>query len=314
MTLKSIHRFLRSSATYVNRYNWIVLLLILIVHIFLKDRFFISYVLFYATPLPVIVCFSSFCAYSHRKSKKTLIALSILTLALGFFWISSSYSFNKPVEQSGKNIKILFWNTARIKKHPSDTLVKLLNQSSADFIGLVEAGNLTEESISEYRKRLTGYTIKNLPGGMLCMVKGNVQTTTYGKFPNRTRYNLLEVEINKNAYHIMIVDIGSNPFFSKADSFKEIITALPDKEHTIIMGDFNTPYNSVFFQFFKDNYYHAFKEAGTGFAATWCFGIPILQIDHIWVSRDLKPTVLKKNYHLISDHAKLLLKIDVSNN
>ncbi len=109
----------------------------------------------------------------------------------------------------------------------------------------------------------------------------------------------------------MIVDIDSNPLFSRKERFKILIENLNNLKRTIIMGDFNTPYESVFFESYKKQYYHAFQQVGAGFDSTWLFGIPLLQIDHIWTSKDLKPVKFAKDYHLLSDHAKLQVDLEI---
>jgi len=231
---------------------------------------------------------------------------------LCLFWIFSSYRFHENATVSGKTLKFMFWNTARIKTHPSIPLIQYLRHVSADFIGFVESGRLTKQAITVYQTEFPEYKVQQLSGGMLCMTKGTIQTISYCRLPNKSRYNLLEIELDKNIYHVMIVDIGSNPFFSRKECLETIIKSLPDRR-TIIMGDFNTPYDSVFFHAYKTRCYHAFQEVGTGFSATWPYGIPLLQIDHIWTSKDLKPVNFTKDYHLLSDHAKLEVEVEVLN-
>ncbi len=49
---------------------------------------------------------------------------------LGVFWIKTSYKFDKNDSFAGKTIKVVFWNTARIRKHLSESLIKVVGDRS----------------------------------------------------------------------------------------------------------------------------------------------------------------------------------------
>ena len=74
------------------------------------------------------------------------------------------------------------------------------------------------------------------------------------------------------------------------------------KTQTILLGDFNVPFESKFLDSIKNNFNHAFNEKGNGFRETWFWNIPLLSLDHIWVSKDLKVLKTKKIRTFKSDH------------
>ncbi len=74
-------------------------------------------------------------------------------------------------------------------------------------------------------------------------------------------------------------------------------------EAAIILGDFNTPYESVALDRFREKFYHCFTEAGRGLRETWPWPLPALSLDHIWVTRDWKPQLCRKVKRWSSDHA-----------
>ena len=86
---------------------------------------------------------------------------------------------------------------------------------------------------------------------------------------------------------------------------QSVLSEIKTHEKNIILGDFNTPFESLFFENFKKNYQHAFAEKGNGFRETWFWNLPLLSLDHIWVSRDLEILKTEKIATWKSDHSML---------
>ncbi len=168
---------------FLKRYDWIILLGIIFIHLFVKDRILIASTIFYATPLPMLMVFSGVCVYLRRRNKMAVCVLGLLTLLICLFWISSSYKFRKNTVVSGKTLKVIFWNTARIRRHPSASLIRHLRSSKADVIGFVEAGRLTKQAIVDYQIAFPEHSVQQLSGGMWCMVKGTIKSVSYHRLP-----------------------------------------------------------------------------------------------------------------------------------
>ena len=80
---------------------------------------------------------------------------------------------------------------------------------------------------------------------------------------------------------------------------------IKEKQNTIILGDFNLPFESKYFKSIKQNFNHAFNEKGNGFRETWFWNFPLLSLDHIWVSKDLKILKTQKINTFKSDHSMI---------
>ena len=65
------------------------------------------------------------------------------------------------------------------------------------------------------------------------------------------------------------------------------------------------PYESLFLKKIKANYEHFFSKKGNGFRETWFWNLPILSLDHIWVSKDLNIINSKKIRTKNSDHVMI---------
>lgn len=191
----------------------------------------------------------------------------------------------------------MYRNLDRISDHPDKRLLSTLKQNNPDLAGFVEAGKLTPEVIEQYRKLLPEYRVFDLRGGMLLFTKGGIEDMTYFDIGRKSRLNIIRINFNGKIYSVFLVDIWSNPLFWRKNVIKEVYEKSLVYENVIIFGDFNTPFNSVFFDMYRKSYVNVFRAAGTGFAETWPYGIPLLEIDHVWISsKGIAPVSMVKRF------------------
>ena len=88
----------------------------------------------------------------------------------------------------------------------------------------------------------------------------------------------------------------------------ELARETPDLP-TIVMGDFNTPIDSVWFDGARDDFTHAFEQAGRGMLTTWPAPAPLLAIDHIWLSRQFRIDCASIGWSWASDHRPIVTDV-----
>ena len=140
----------------------------------------------------------------------------------------------------------------------------------------------------------------------------------FSKTPIKIYYDSTEaigvrmVHFETKKLHFYAVDISANVKFFRKPVPKDILFNVKTDAETIILGDFNMPYESMYLKNFKKKYQHAFTEKGNGFRETWFWNIPLLSLDHIWVSKDLEILKEDKISTTKSDHSmlKMYLKND----
>ena len=76
-----------------------------------------------------------------------------------------------------------------------------------------------------------------------------------------------------------------------------------------LAGDFNTPHTSIYFAQFRRAFKNVFEETGNGWFPTWSGYIPILALDHIWLSPHLYPVRTEYHRNSHSDHAMIVTQI-----
>lgn len=77
------------------------------------------------------------------------------------------------------------------------------------------------------------------------------------------------------------------------------------------MGDFNTPFQSVWFEPYKKHFTHCFQEAGSGLMESWPAILPLLSLDHIWIGKTMKTISCSLTCHSMSDHKMLIADLCV---
>jgi hypothetical protein len=254
--------------------------------------FYWSSIIFYALPLPILIfliIISIF--FSERKLKRNSILNSILFFG---FWFSQSYKFSsKNVQTDG--IEIVYWNAAH-NYGVRDVIEE--NKSIPDIIVLVECDF---ESFKYIEAQYPDDYFHLSKEGIA--VFSNSPLKIEEEITSEDNSTILKFETLGFSFYA--VDVSPSILNFRKKSLNFIRSQVSKNEKTIVLGDFNTPFESVHFDFFKENFTNAFDEKGSGFRETWFWNVPLLMIDHIWVSKDLDVLKVDKINTLKSDHSML---------
>jgi len=277
---------------------------LLLIHFGFKDHLYVTGILFYAFPLPVLIlAIFPLLALFYNK-KRILFALLGLIGLLSFFWINHQYINYNIIDTNSAN-SILLWNIADQKDYNVDVLKKTLETQHIDALFFVEVLHEDNNFNAQFTKELNNYNIEFLEGNMMVAAKKGITVVDYIEEKNNYKLNHLKIEIEANTFEVVIVDIFAKPWHNKKKAFTKIYEYLEKHNIDIILGDFNTPYESIYFNHFKTNYTSA-RNFQNGFSATWPYPMPLLEIDHIWISKQLNILSTKKEFYSDSDHALLI--------
>ncbi|MGK0184928.1 MAG: endonuclease/exonuclease/phosphatase (EEP) superfamily protein YafD [Verrucomicrobiales bacterium] len=290
-----------------------ILFLALFIRLTVRDSWFITAPIFYAFALPLQATGWAILSGIMLKGKRVGFAIAYISLALtiGIYWFQSSYRIRDLPTSAESDLTVLFWNTA-YADHPNPTLIDLVNEHQPDIVAMVEAGGLTRQNVVTYESELPRYrVVRKLGMAMGCFIRGDFAITDQQRLPNRSGFARIKVPLSSGAVDLLIVDIGPNAFYPRGNRIARILQeATGTGRTTIVAGDFNTPWDSAFFDPWRRQLIHADDHAGTRFRETWRSGLPILAIDHVWVTPDLRPLSTQKIYAPgTSDHACLIVKI-----
>jgi endonuclease/exonuclease/phosphatase family metal-dependent hydrolase len=274
------------------------------VRLTIKDAIPFLAAIYYAAPLPATTLAVVFAGFLWVFLKRPRVAL--LSFAVGFAcaWWTYQHTYVTNLEQSHPSDRcVMFWNVSS-GRLGWDRMVATLKSQSPDVIGLVEIDNSDSEALVRWRESFPGYELTETRGGMLLLSKSKIVSDTYGSLGKGGRYKQVTIETETGVLHVFIVDIDSDPLMPRRELLEKLaeITSALGNQPTLVMGDFNTPGDSLHFDALRRTFDNAFESHGNGYSPTWPIPVPVLQLDHIWINRQIVLSQCKAEWTLNSDH------------
>lgn len=229
------------------------------------------------------------------------IILSGTIIYFGFHYFGA---VNENITTAKKS-HILFWNVSQNKSLTKPFLLEHIRQSKPEIIALVEADDVSGEDMKILRDNFPDYQFKALEGNMLVGVKGIIESVEFQSIAGICNFNYVKATIHQKQMAIMISDVIAVPLLNRKKSLGIIYDFTQKHRVDVLLGDFNTPYESVFFEPFKTEF-QSFHPYSIGMTSTWPIPFPLIEIDHIWLAQDYNPIQLHKFRSSLSRH-KLLL-------
>ena len=274
--------------------------------------------LFYATPWPVLAVLTLvFLRYFWRQP---VAVFSIIFVAhmLGAAWIMEDWH-TPQLSREPADLRVLQWNVARpIRWRPE--IVSQVRNSNADVVAISEpipvsdGGKLIERiraAEKDWRAAFPDYSFELRGEDFLCLIRGEVLNRRLGILFSGSRYALYDVRVKERAMRILQVDIDARPIHPRRKAFAalvEIVGTLSDQP-LILIGDFNTPRESVHLEPLQKNLQHAWLTAGAGCAETWPSFLPVLSLDQIWCGYGLSAVRCQHGVTFRSDHRPVLAEL-----
>ncbi len=205
---------------------------------------------------------------------------------------------------------VTLWNTGRNLSEMPEEWGKLL-KGDVKLAVIIEAGAFTDEEWKRFLKSDPGAEWTRYRGGILVGVRGKTITTSEQGDGSRFRCRKVAVEIGGKRYDVVAVDIPSQPWLKRERFLGEVLKAA-DAKRSLILGDFNTPPEAWGYDAWDKTHRLANGYAGRGFMETWAYGVPLLTLDQLWLSRDLECVELRKFPGLASDHSRMVFRVVAS--
>lgn len=269
--------------------------------------------LFYATPLALIwfgLAASGGLFFLIRK-RGWAIGAALGAVVCWSHWQHASMMAANPAP-SDHALKVVFWNTARLK-FGWNAVAQRIQERSAPLMGFVEAGADDVEAIERWRRDLPDHQAVFFGNGMVLLFEGTILETSQGELGRGSYYGRAVLEWQGEQVTVFLVDIHSNPFVSREEALRRLTDlASGTVGPVLLMGDFNTPSDSVHFEGLRRSFQNAFEAGGSGNLATWPVPFPVLAIDHIWTNRQVAVHSARHEGSLQSDHAAVIAELSFS--
>lgn len=281
-----------------------VAVLALAVRVILRDRTPVVAVLFYATPAPVLAVSFLTAAFMWWRggSRRGAIAHGVVG-SVACAWAAFTMMGFGPRVSTAKepdSIRLLVWNVAQGADAPA--ALNEIADEGADVIAFVETSMKAVAAegkvASDVRKR------------MVLLADGEVDHEECGDLGPRARCRVFSVRVREQALRVVLFDSAGNPLHGRKrgmESFVRILGALEGP--TVVMGDFNLPADSAWFDPLRETHRNAFEEAGRGWAGTWPVVAPVLQLDHVWASHEIEVLGARHGWSARSDHRPVVVDV-----
>jgi endonuclease/exonuclease/phosphatase family metal-dependent hydrolase len=209
-------------------------------------------------------------------------------------------------------MRILCWNTCR-GELGWNRVAGVVNEIQPDVAGLVEAGGTGDDRRAFWNAACPGYHVSMLGGGIVCLTKELPSDGIAVNLPGHGEYRQLDVTARGQTMTLLIVDLQSNPLHSREAKLERLAVdanALSGRP-VVIVGDFNTPADSVHFDDLRQRHRQAFDESGAGYMATWPIPLPVLCLDHVWVNDRVRVDHCTHRWTSVSDHRPVVVEVRV---
>ena len=288
----------------------LVLAVGMVVHLSCRDFLPGLSVIFYALPLPLIAVGWLGLALWHVRQRLLMSPCLTLAFVTALWWQATSYQPPGHASSSRAGLKVLYWNMAH-HRLPSADLQCLVDQHRPDIVGLGEVGLRFGDPNPLISKVPPGYTALKPEYGMGLLVRGTANVGNLTKLKRRSKFIELDVTVDGRTWHVILVDGEADPLRSREPLLTQVLQAASGKgKDTLVMGDFNTPVESGWFDSWRTaGLHHATEGARSGFRETWPNPWPVLTIDHIWSSPDAPPLRMQRLKLNSSDHLAVLAEV-----
>lgn len=254
----------------------------LVLQLTIRDRWQLLAPVFYATPLPLCLgAFAAFAIWNWRKRKRlrlVAVALAILCLML---WLSRS-SFWSDEEA---DLRVAFWNVSDHREH-FEVAFERLDEKSLDLLLLAEAPGIQTHDLARER----GFEVRRLPKEMVVACRGRILDVKTERLPQWSIVHEIRCEIDGRDLRVVFADIGPRPNWPRGPALSRVLEIANAEPNTIVVGDLNTPVESVWIEPFREKFAFTGEVSGPGMRETWPWVLPVLTLDQIWVSKgDFEP-------------------------
>lgn len=307
-----------------------------IVRISVRDEVPYLATLYYATPLALLVVGSVTALWLLRGRCAALTRNALVALTVGCTVAFAMIHYYTPAHaepvpsttesdhgNGGRNrhdgrLRVAFWNVAR-GRMGWNAVFATISQFDADVIGLVECTMPADALADRLRREFPEHEVARFHHSMILLSRYPIvsfENRLCEAEPNASgrpiaHFGIAHVSRGDNELSFVVADIDSHPLrFRKRplESLLGIGTELRDQP-TVVMGDFNTPTDSVWVSPFRTDFINTFARAGRGIDCTWPVPLPVMAIDQMWASRRWTIQTAELGWTWVSDHRPIISEL-----
>jgi endonuclease/exonuclease/phosphatase (EEP) superfamily protein YafD len=281
----------------------------LVLRVTVRDSVDLLAPLYYMTPWPVLAALTLPLVWRVRRQPPMVFGSIVITHVFLALWIMEDWRSGQP-SRDPSDLRVVQWNVDRpVRRFPA--IAQRLRAYDADLITVAEGLTRDDKGRERWREAFSDYKVEFTPGNMLCLVRGEVTARQSGLLTPASYYSYFDVVIGGRELRVLQVDISGVPTQPRREAMTkltELANSLRDRP-LIVLGDFNTPRDSVHFAELRKTFVNTFEAVGIGSGETWPMPLPVLSLDQIWCDRGLVPVRCHHEITFRSDHRPLIAEL-----
>lgn len=262
------------------------------------DRWMIPAVLYYATPwLPrLLAALLALGAFRHWGLRAMATTCALVSLAEG---IRSFRRDDLPAVPADAPV-VAVWNAGRALDRKPAAWPEL---AASDVSAVIECGTFDAAEWQRFTAASPGHDWRRFDGSTMLGVRGRILSHESLGVHDLFRCHRVRVALRDHGeLTVVVADVRSQPWISREQAMAAILRAAGDDPRAIILGDFNTPPESVWFREWRTRGFSLANDGPRrGFRETWAYGLPLLTLDHVWLAPGWRPLRCER-LRLGSDH------------
>ncbi|WP_198000471.1 endonuclease/exonuclease/phosphatase family protein [Gimesia alba] len=192
-----------------------------------------------------------------------------------------------------------------------------LRAVDADLIGLVEAGADSDKMKLFWKESFPEHPYQFVKEGLVILSRFPISNQNSGALAKMGKYESVDLTISQAPQGIVsvyLVDIRSDILRSRKFALQELANLVSAKSDRpiLVLGDFNTPSDSVHFDPVRAQLKNSLESAGNGYMATWPLPLPVLDLDGIWANQLIKVLSAENRWTWVSDHRPVVTLVEFS--
>ncbi len=227
----------------------------------------------------------------------TVIMCLIKVLVIDHRW-------NRPPETLPENnIRVLHWNTAR-GALGVDSIVQQVVDDIPDIVLISEPPR--GQVMADIANHALGMKNIYAEGGMSLVSHYPINYLGTIDLPAGAGWHAV-VETDYGPLEIAAIDLISRPNLDRRPAMAKLEAWLEKRTSNIplvVLGDFNTPHDAPALKPLRKRLDLAYAKGGRGWPYTWPVPLPLFNIDHTWVSRDITVNDFILKQTRFSDHKR----------
>ncbi|HBL47753.1 MAG TPA: hypothetical protein DDZ90_30645 [Planctomycetaceae bacterium] len=279
----------------------------------------IAALIFYMSPL-ILLSLGAFvlCILTWRVHwRRIAVIWFLLSIMTGIWcWKTQFLSNINEIRTAGHDqtvTRALFWNIGD-RIWGMEHVINELQQLDPDLIGLVEAGADSAEMKQFWKQSFPDHSYQVVQNGFVFLSRLPIAEISAGRLADMGHYLNLQLASDRpdiRAPDVFLVDINSNVLKSRRAALNELAVQVSslNQQPVLLLGDFNTPADSVHFDPLRKTLQNSLEVAGDGYLATWPLPVPVLDLDGIWVNRFIKLHRAENRWTWVSDHRPVYIEM-----